>query len=280
MRLMVLADPHQTDTKWDLLVKDVQKHEPDVVAVAGDLLPKSNGILGQLSFKPELRRYAGLIKEAGAELVFILGNDDNRLFIEEMEKGDREGLWHYVADRVKKVKGYDFCGCPWIRDYPFGHKYWVAAESPDDVYICPFQISSPVVINDNNELENIHDFKEYLVNKPSIKESLEKMAEQVDDMSSSIWLIHCPPVKLEFDLCGSGDRVGSPAIYDFLAEKQPLLSVHGHIHEAPEVNGQIWAAKIGETVCVQAGQPDEGIHYVMVELTDEGEVKGLNHSVY
>ncbi len=279
MKLMVLADPHQSDDKWELLVKDILEKRPDIIAVAGDLLPKSNGILGQLSFAKVLRKYAQIIKDAGSELVLILGNDDNRLFITEMEKGDREGLWHYVADRVKEVKGYDFCGCPWIRDYPFGYKYWVAAESPEDVFINSFQIGPPVVISENNKLETIYDFKEYLVNKPSITESLEKMADQVKDMSKSIWLIHCPPVNLGLDLCGSGDYVGSPAIYKFLSERQPLLSVHGHIHEAPDVNGQIWAGKIGKTLCIQAGQLDGDVHYVMFNLTD-GAIKNLNHSGY
>ncbi len=242
-------------------------------------MPKDQGILNQLSYVPYLRESASAIKEGGAELVLILGNDDNQHVIPEMEKGDKEGLWHYVADRVKEVRGYEFCGCPWIRDYPFGYKYWVAAESEEDLFMEPFQLGPPVIINQDNAIEEMLDSKAYLLGKPSIAASLESMAMRVKDISKSIWLVHQPPVNLDFDLCGSGARVGSPAVYNFLSAKQPLLSIHGHIHEAPEVNGNIWAKKLGQTMCIQAGQPEKGISYALFELKD-AKITDLSHAVY
>ncbi len=279
VKCMVLADVHQAVHKWRLLVQAVREQKPALVAVAGDLLPKDKGTLAQVSYLPYLREYAAAIKAVGAELILILGNDDNQLVIPEMEKGDAEGLWHYVADRVKEVKGYRFCGCPWIRDHPFGYKYWVAAETAQDLNLEPFQLGPPVMINRDNEIEEIPDYQAYLLGKPSILASLEALAGRVKDLSRSIWLIHQPPVKLGFDLCGSGARVGSPAVYNFLAERQPLLSIHGHIHEAPEVNGHIWAAKIGRTLCVQAGQPERDLFYAVFDLED-GKIANLAHSVY
>lgn len=279
MKCMVLADLHQSENKWRLLVQAIREQKPDIVAVAGDLLPKERGILAQGSYVSHIRQYASEIQAAGAELILILGNDDNQLIIPEMEKGDAEGLWHYVADRVKEVKGYQFCGCPWIRDYPFGYKYWVAAESAEDIFIDPLQLGPPVIINHNHEIEEIPDLKTYLLGKPSIFASLENLAGRVKDMPNSIWLIHQPPVKMGFDLCGSGDKVGSPTVYNFLLEKQPLLSIHGHIHEAPEVNGQVWAKQLGRILCIQAGQPERDIFYAKFDLKD-GKIENLAHSVY
>ncbi len=279
MKIMVLADIHQAKSKWGELIEAVKEETPELVAVAGDLLPKENGILEQLSFLPTLREYVEAIRKTGAEMVFIPGNDDNQLAVPEMEKGDKEGLWHYVSDRVKEIKGYEFCGCPWVRDYPFGYKHWVAPERAVEVYTAPVQLGSPVHINYKNEIEEIPDLKEYLSRKPSIQESLESMAKQLKDISNSIWLIHGPPAYLDFDLCGSGDRVGSPAVYEFLWEKQPLLSVHGHIHEAPECNGNIWVQQLGRTVCIQPGQMDRGLYYVTFTL-QEGSVSNMIHSIY
>jgi len=279
MKMMALADIHQTEAHWNYLLEAVQQKEPDLVIISGDLLPKDNGILPQVSFTPKLKEYAGSIRDAGVELILILGNDDNQLVIPEMETGDDEGLWHYIPDRVKIVKGYEFCGCPWVRDYPFAYKYWVAPGNPDETFIHPVQLGPPAVINRKNEIEVVPNFEEHLKKKRSVAESLESMAAQVEDISSSIWLIHDPPAYMDLDICGSGDKVGSPEVYSFLDEKQPLISVHGHIHEAPEHNGGIWAKKLGRTLCIQAGQFENKLCYVTFEL-NKGRIENPVHSVY
>lgn len=279
MKIMALADVHQSADKWEKLVAAVEKHRPETVAIAGDLLPKDNGILAQTALIPQLREYAAAIKTAGAEMVLIPGNDDNQLVVPELEKGDRDGLWHCVAERVKVIHGFEFCGCPWILDYPFGYKYWVAPESSTETAISAFQIGPPLVINEQNEIETVPNLEKYLKSKQSIEESLQKLVEQVQNITRSIWLIHQPPANVGFDLCGSGAKVGSPQVYRFLSEKQPLLSIHGHVHESPACKGGSWAGKIGKTISVQPGQLDDALYYTTLEIED-GLIKNLRHSVY
>ena len=279
MKMMVLSDPHQNDEKWELLCNAVREVRPEVVAIAGDLFPKGNGILSHISFVDNLREYGRIIRAEGVELVVIPGNDENQNVVPALEQGDVDGLWHYVADRVKRVKGYDFCGCPWVKDHPFGYKYWVVAQKPGDIYINPFQLSGPLLINSDNEIVPIDDYHAFLAARPAMSELLADMAAQVEDLSKSIWLIHDPPAGLELDVCGTGARVGSGAVTDFLSEYQPLMSVHGHIHESPVVNGNIWWGKIGRTLCIQAGQPDGPLHYATFELSD-GKIANLTHSLY
>jgi len=62
-----------------------------------------------------------------------------------------------------------------------------------------------------------------------------------------------PLHKLGLDRCANGGNVGSKAVYNFLKDRQPILSLHGHIHESPEVGG-IWKSLLGKTVCIQPGQ--------------------------
>jgi Icc-related predicted phosphoesterase len=73
-----------------------------------------------------------------------------------------------------------------------------------------------------------------------------------------------PPYNLGLDTCGHGEEVGSKAVYNFISEHQPLLSLHGHIHESPEVSGK-WHAKLGNTVCIQPGQLTS-FTYVTIDL--------------
>ncbi len=279
MKVLALADVHQSKRHWEMLENAIREEKPALVLIAGDILPKYEGILAQVSFLPRLREHAAAIRAAGAELILILGNDDNQLVIPEMEKGERDGLWHYIPDMAKKVKGYEFCGCPWVRDYPFAYKYWVAPDGPDQVYIDPVQLGPPAVINCSNEIEIIDNFEAYLGNKLSVQESLDNTAGQVTHLEHSIWLIHDPPSGLDLDLCATGDRVGNPAVYRFIMERQPLLSIHGHIHEAPIYNGGIWAGKIGRTLCLQAGQTEHDLCYVVFDL-ENYTILNPRHSLY
>lgn len=279
MKFIALADIHQSEEKWKQLAEAVRNHKPDFTLVAGDLLPKENGILGQLTYMPYLKDCAKVIKDAGSELVIIPGNDDNQLATPELEEGDKKGLWHYLPDRTRQIGGLTFCGCPWIRDYPFAYKYWVAPESPGNMAISKFQLGPPLLINEENEIIEIDDLEIYLKKKLSIAESLEKLGGSICNPARSIWLIHEPPAGLDLDLCATGERVGSKVVYDYLMRFQPLLSVHGHIHEAPKYNGGIWSGRIGRTVAVQPGQLDDNLYYVSFELR-EGRIINLVHSVY
>lgn len=52
--------------------------------------------------------------------------------------------------------------------------------------------------------------------------------------------------------------IGSVDIYEFLKAKQPLLSLHGHIHESPDTEKGSWMNQIGTTMYIQTGQTEFG----------------------
>ena len=83
-------------------------------------------------------------------------------------------------------------------------------------------------------------------------------------MRKAIYIVHMPPANLRLDVCSNGERVGSQALYSFIKQNQPLLTVHGHIHESPAMTG-FWKAQFGETTCIQAGQTDDLV-YVVIDL--------------
>jgi Icc-related predicted phosphoesterase len=86
------------------------------------------------------------------------------------------------------------------------------------------------------------------------------LAEQIDDMDRAIFNIHVPPHGTGLDSAPEiedGNRVkrggtimasvGSTAVRDAILEYQPLLSLHGHIHESRGMQ------KLGRTVCINPG---------------------------
>jgi len=91
---------------------------------------------------------------------------------------------------------------------------------------------------------------------------LEKYISQVKDTSSAIFNFHAPPYQSKLDEAPLLDKdlnpiiqggsvvmvpVGSKAVRKMIEKYQPLLGLHGHIHEA---SGSM---KIGRTHCVNPG---------------------------
>jgi Icc-related predicted phosphoesterase len=91
---------------------------------------------------------------------------------------------------------------------------------------------------------------------------LDKLCATVKNMSGCIFNLHCPPHDTILDVAPLLDatmkavtvsgaimeaNVGSTAVENAIKQHQPLLSLHGHIHES---RGD---CKIGRTVCINPG---------------------------
>ena len=97
-----------------------------------------------------------------------------------------------------------------------------------------------------------------------LAERIEAMASQVPHPSRAIFNLHCPPFKSGLDEAPAIDAdmrlihggralrpVGSTAVRAAIERHQPLLSLHGHIHESKG------AVKIGKTLSINPGSAYE-----------------------
>jgi Icc-related predicted phosphoesterase len=107
---------------------------------------------------------------------------------------------------------------------------------------------------------------------------LKDLAEQIEDPSSAIFNLHVPPYGSGLDMAIEVNPldlspvhkdgqpnvipVGSRAVRQIIEEYQPLLSLHGHIHESRA------DARIGRTLAINAGSEYNSgrIHGVLVQL--------------
>jgi hypothetical protein len=101
------------------------------------------------------------------------------------------------------------------------------------------------------------------ITEEELGEKIAGMASQVQDMERCIFNLHCPPYnsgldqapKLDKDLNpsvqpGGGFEMapaGSTAVRDAIQKHQPVLALHGHIHESKGT------FKIGRTLCLNPG---------------------------
>jgi Icc-related predicted phosphoesterase len=95
-------------------------------------------------------------------------------------------------------------------------------------------------------------------------ERIEAMASLLPDASKAIFNLHCPPFKSGLDEAPAIDAdlrllhggralrpVGSTAVREAIERHQPLISLHGHIHESKG------AVKIGKTLSINPGSSYE-----------------------
>jgi Icc-related predicted phosphoesterase len=118
---------------------------------------------------------------------------------------------------------------------------------------------------------------------------VERFAEllpQVRDMSRCIFNVHVPPHGTALDACPKLDdnmqvvyEMGLPAqihagcetLNDIIGEHQPLLGLHGHVHEG---RGKI---NIGGTVCINPGSVyPEGILQGAMIILEDGKIAQTN----
>jgi hypothetical protein len=250
------------------------------VFLAGDLLPhrwstadsgySADAIVAAVR---ELRR--SLADEAPV-ILLILGNDDERAAEPWFLAGDEEGLWTYLHLRASEFGVYRAVGTSFVPPTPFLLKDWErydVARYVDPGCVSPEKGYRSVAV-DAEELRSA-----------TIAADLDVLVPPTDDCRSTILLAHSPPYRTALDRAALDGQsvdfapldvhVGSIAIRRFIEDRQPLLSLHGHIHESARLTGS-WRDRIGRTHCFTAAHDGPELALVRFELEDlEGATREL-----
>jgi Icc-related predicted phosphoesterase len=118
-------------------------------------------------------------------------------------------------------------------------------------------------------------------------EIIEGMCAQVKDFQHCIFNFHVPPIDSTLDLCPKLDvttdpptpvmsagqivfaGAGSPSVRKAIEKYQPMLGLHGHIHESQGV------VKIGKTTCINPGSEyGEGVLRGCLVVFADGKIEG------
>lgn len=126
------------------------------------------------------------------------------------------------------------------------------------------------------------------ISDEKLGEIIEGMCAQVQDFEHCIFNFHVPPLDSTLDSCPkldwttdpptpivSGGQIvfagaGSQSVRNAIESHQPMLSLHGHIHESQAV------IKIGRTTCINPGSEyGEGILRGCLVTFADGKVEGF-----
>jgi Icc-related predicted phosphoesterase len=145
-----------------------------------------------------------------------------------------------------------------------------------------------IQLDDDHEMINVGAANQTPWNCPrdkteeQLEQMIEKVAANLKNPSQAVFNLHVPPHNTNLDIApeldetltpklslGGGFKmvpVGSKAVRKSIEKYQPLLGLHGHIHESRS------AQKIGKTMCINPGSEyGEGVlRGVVLELSRKG----------
>lgn len=274
MKILYVTDLHGDKKKYRKILDVAIEKEIKVIVNGGDMLLKQCDRHSEQSFfiNGFLDEYFEELKKQDITYLAMLGNDD-LLAADEMFDNlcDRFENVCNIAGRKFSVNGYEFIGMNYILDHPFGCKDRVVTETH---YIPQRQLSPVAGISNAVDYDRIYNWLEYSRTElPHMCDVLKKLPLP-DDRQKAVYVMHMPPAGLRLGQLRYQDLdICSVDIYEFLKEKQPLLSLHGHIHESPDTEKGKWINQIHQTTCIQTGQTELNDKYMVYAEIDLQEKK-------
>jgi Icc-related predicted phosphoesterase len=268
VRALFVTDLHGSTWKYERTLALARHGGFPLVINGGDMLPSEGELFRQGEFiHTFLTPHFAAYDQSGIHYLCFLGNDDLRIFDDLLVQAAAPfGHVQVLAQRRVEIGAYEFIGLNWVADYPFQLKDRCRRDT--EAFLFPKQYG-PGLLSTPEGWQRLPDWPAYARTLPTLAEELANLPLP-RDAARSIYVMHMPPARLELDVCHDGRRVGSQAVYDFLAARQPRLSLHGHIHESPRMSGR-WQTWLGGTLCLQPGQ-ELGLCYLTLDLdTRQGE---------
>jgi Icc-related predicted phosphoesterase len=282
MRLLYSSDLHGNGVLYQELLDLAVERQADAVVVGGDLLPReialSQAITTQRAWvsaelRPLLEQFRRRSPTSGVYL--LAGNDDWAAAIAALDELERAGLARPLHERVYRLEGEPMAGLH-LAGYacvpitPFSIKDY---ERRDDGPLPAYSFEMAYVSGGAAQPRRIT--LAALAALPSIADDLAALARR-SSPQATIYVCHTPPHNTPLDY-SRGRHLGSLALRRFIERHQPPLTLHGHIHEAPDSSGS-YATRIGTTWCLNPGSDGRRLHAIWLDTQD---VAGtLWHTLY
>jgi Icc-related predicted phosphoesterase len=254
-----VTDIHGKLPRYRKLFARIAAERPRAVFLGGDLLPmhfehKWVEELGPVDFVEdflagECRKLTSSLGPDYPRIFLILGNDDPRAEEDAFTRGTAEGLWECLHLRRADCEGYPVFGYACVPPTPFLLKDWERYDVSR--YVDPGCVSP-------EEGRRSVPVPEHETRHATIQDDLAQLVGK-QDLARAIFLFHSPPYDTNLDRASLDGKkvdgvpldlhIGSIAIQRFIQERQPLLTLHGHVHESTRLTG-VWHDRIGRTHCL------------------------------
>ncbi len=261
MNCFFVSDLHGKIDRYQKLFDCIKKNPPDALFIGGDLLPSPLTALSSKDIKykdfvndflvPGLIKLKHALANSYPRVFIILGNDDGQMEEAALLDAAALGVWQYCHNRCISWEKFSVFGYSYVPPTPFRLKDWER-----------FDVSRYVDPGCTAPYEGAHSKpkSEHELYYATISEDLEKLTAQ-RNLEQAIFLFHAPPYKSKLDRAALDGKmidhapldvhIGSVAIRRFIEKRQPLVTLHGHVHESARLTGS-WRDQIGHTQAFNA----------------------------
>ena len=281
-RILFATDLHGADVVFRKFLNAVKVYEADIAVLGGDLTGKTmvpviqdergyratvRGNDELATNDEELDRIVKLIRDTGQYPTVLTEAEEAELGREDIDELFVKACHEQVRDWMERAAE---------RLDPEGIPIYVTGGNDDYFSIEAILDDAPYITNAEGEVVELRDGLQMLssgygnitpwrcprdITEEELAGKIEAMAAQLDDPHHAIFNLHVPPLGSGLDLCPkldtsvfpprpmAGEQVaaGSTAVRDALKRFEPMLSLHGHIHEASGVQ------KLGSTTAINPG---------------------------
>ena len=281
MRILFASDLHVNQGHLFCLLNTAVEERAEVVIIGGDIAPRHNNIGNQADyicceFLPELIKYKS--EHPDVKIFLDMANDDlmmNRPLLEE----HNGNLFYLIHNCIVPISNnLDLIGYMNVPVTPFHLKDWELLDCREFLYQSNVKVNLEGYSTAGGEKRDIviDDSTGY------IEDDLEVFSRNIK--KEFILVTHSPPYNTKLDVIYAGFHVGSMAVRRFI-EKHGRdgylrLSLHGHIHESPEVSGS-YKDIINGVECINPGQKKSELQTVIIDIFEkEKEVRKVDKINY
>ena len=271
-RALFVSDLHGRFDRYEKLLAATFEERPDAVFLGGDLLPFGAPPLpdGGDDFLidwlgPRLEGLRARLGPAYPRVLAIFGNDDPRAEESSLGELERRGLVEHAHGRRLLLGSHVVYGYACVPPTPFALKDWERYD------VSRFVDPGGVSPEEGHRSTPVPDGE---TRWGTIASDLEALVG-AEDVSRALFLFHAPPYRTALDRAALDGRavdhapldvhVGSIAIRRFIEGRQPLATLHGHVHESARLTGA-WQERIGRTVCLSAAHDGPELALVRFDL--------------
>ena len=256
MNCFFVSDLHGQISCYESLFTRIREEKPIGVFLGGDLFPhfaaqNEGDFLDDFLAKGFLK----LMENLGQDYprVFLIpGNDDSKTCQKDLIRwAEDEGVWEYIHGSAVDFGPFTVYGYAYVPPTPFLNKDWERYDISRFV--------DPGCIPPEEGWHSVDEPKN-LIEHATIQKDLEQLTAG-KDLSKAIFLFHTPPYQTTLDRAALDGKmidhvpldvhIGSIAVKNFILEQQPLITLHGHVHESARITGA-WIDQLGNTIAISA----------------------------
>jgi Icc-related predicted phosphoesterase len=277
MRICFTSDLHGAPKLYQQLEDLLRAETPDLLILGGDFLPdgaRDDPLGTQVAHLNRI--FIPLIESWRAALprltvAGVLGNHEWSCTRDALQAHHDAGRIVLLDHRrVWLHNGLHLFGYPCTGATPHWLKDFERLDLPGD----PIPEFGGVTWDAARHCVREVDRREHFGDGPTMAQEL---AEVPPAPRPWILVAHSPPYGCKLDhLYKVSYPVGSRAVRQFIEERQPLLTLHGHVHESPRLSGG-FVDQIGATLCINPGQDEDRLYAVLFD--PERPAQTLRHTV-